>query len=226
MVAVGLIGGAIEGILDGEAVAREVFVVGRSDDGRHLSLGIVLRQEVAVVVGALRIAPARVELEELIESVLALWAVGIVVAKSLEGGCGQGEILQFVFFDDAGIVEAVADNIVGSGLGLVREGNLLEIVGALVGVVGQGIFGCGGNGGGVALEGILEGGEGVFGRIVIALVVCGRGQHGFVGAPPVVLVLAASPLAEEVLFALLHEWCVVEVPILLLLARVLSVHLR
>ncbi len=170
--------------------------------------------------GALLLSPPRIEQEQLVVSVRHVLVGGVVVGEPFKGGGGEGEVLQVVLLNHAGVVEAVHNYSVGRLARLLCKGNLCQVISPFVRVGRQGV-------GSrlllvvlaVRFERVAHGLQRILGGIVVALIAVEL-NNGVVRSPPVVLVLTLAPTLLEVLLALRHEHRVVEVPLLVALRGV------
>ena len=139
----------------------------------------------------------------------AVDVVGIPVEQSGELPAGGGVVLELVLENDAHVVEALLNHVVG-GLDLLGSlGNLLEVVFGLVGVVLRVEL--------LFLSLLLLGGERgvVLGRELAVFLVIVRlveRECGLVAAAPVVFELSRAPAALELGLALVLGHGVVEIP--------------
>ena len=141
VLAVGLISGRVERVFNGLSETRVALEVGVVDEPRHRVVGILLRHERPISIGLHRFVPTRIEQEELIIDIGHFLKLGIFALQPLQGLCGQGEVLQFVFLNESGVVEAVLYDVVASRLRLWCERNLLQIELSRVWVFGNGVSG-------------------------------------------------------------------------------------
>ena len=63
--------------------------------------------------------------------------VVVVARQTRQMFLAEGQIVEFILEDDAGMEEAVLDDIVAGGLLLIAEGNLCQIVFPSVGILGR-----------------------------------------------------------------------------------------
>ena len=75
----------------------------------------------------------------MIPSLIHLLVGGILCGEPVELFLSQPEVLQFILEDDARVEEAVHDNKVAFSLLLLGEGDLCQVILAVVRVVGQGV---------------------------------------------------------------------------------------
>ena len=216
--AISVVGGRVERVLNLFSVAGKQFVVGSRNGFGMFVIGPGGHHVALHFGGHVGTSPSGVEQEELVVGFGEFLVACVVLGQARKRFLCQGEVFEVVLFDDAGIVESVHNDVVRGGARFVGEGYLLHVVGAFVGIF-RGVdllvvfpvllFGCG-----YAVVGSLDG---IF-RLVVVTLAASICQHGTVGAAPIVFVLAFAPLLGKVLLALHHLHGVVEVPGLLLVA--------
>ena len=77
------------------------------------------------------------EQEEVVIDVIEMLIVQELIHRPQQGATGQGEVLHLLHEQDAAVVEAVDDELVGGSQLVLGERNLFEIILALVRVVCQ-----------------------------------------------------------------------------------------
>ena len=217
-----LVGLLVQAVLLLVHLAQVVDVCRVAQGHGLLRLGELAEHQAAVAVGHSGVARAHVHEVEVEVCVEAEDVVGVVGEQTVELRLRGGVVVHLVLEDDAHVVQALLDDVVGGGLLLVRQGDLLEVVFGVVRVVGALaallLLGrLGGLGGAFA--------AGVGGRPVLLAVLARRVKVGgvearLVAAAPVVLELARAPAALELGAAGRAGALVVEVP------RVVVVHLE
>ena len=215
----GQVGGSVERIFHLLAEAGVFLEIGIGEQYCPLVIGELFLQPCHIARSQVVLTLARVQQEHVVIDVghlLELWEFGQQARQLL---LTEGQVVQFVLEHHARVVESVLnDEITGCHL-LLGEGNLRQIVLALVRVVLRTVIHLFQR----VLNGLLaSNGVEHFLRHLLARATH-AGHHGLIYALPVVHVLAFSPHLLKRLLTLLHGHRVVEVPLALLLGIVLRV---
>ena len=151
--------------------------------------------------------PSLVEQPKVVVDIVHVLEGGVAVGEPSQLPLAEVEHVELVFEDDAAVVEAVHDDEVAGFYLFVGEGDLCQVVFALVGVVLRAV--------GDLLERVfhLGGTRQRVAHLVGELFGSHRaGNDGLVGTPPVVDVLTLSPQSLESLLALGDGRRIVEIP--------------
>ena len=138
-----IIGRSIQRVLD---VHAKALVLGKVRVGQQrgpLALREVALQHRQTTVGLRGTTLSRKEQEQVVPHVIVMLVVGIVPRQSRQVFLAQRQVVQLVFDDDTGVIQAVLDDIMTGGQLFLRKGNLRQIVFAVVGVEGGTIHGLG-----------------------------------------------------------------------------------
>ena len=202
----GIVGGGIERVLKMHSLAGILGEVRIGEQHRPLALGIIGFQLLHVGLGCGMVALPAIEQEEMIVDICHLLILGILGEQPVELLLAQRQVVEFVLEDDTAVEESVHDDgIAGRNL-LFGEGNLLEIVFTLVGVVLGRVLDV--------LQRVadgLGGGDGVL-LLLREFLLVEAGHDGLVHALPVVHILPFAPQALELRLALAHRQGIVEIP--------------
>ena len=206
-----IIGGRIERILQMDALTRITHEVGIGEQRRPLAMWITRFQTVDILLSHSGFSFARIEQEQMIESIIHMLIARVVVGESAQRLLAERQVVELILEDDATIVETIHDNQVAGLLGFRRKRYILEIVFPLVRV----IFGV--------LHHLVDG---VLTRLLslhlrallignlTAVTVVHSGDHRLIVALPVVDILALTPELLELLLTLRDSYRTVEIPVL------------
>ena len=212
---VGFVGGGIQGVLDVLALAGVKLILGVGQHDGIPAFGEFLDELLFVQFRPGQVAQASADEEQMVVYVVLVGHVGELVDEAQQGLAGQHEILQPLHLQDAGLVERVAQDVVGGLQLLLGERNLLQVVFAVVGVAGQRVGHAGLHLGDAVRPRDAVGLRHQQAVALLAVVVLAelvRAVLCLVASPPVVLQRAPSPDALELPFALCHDGGVVEIP--------------
>ena len=79
----------------------------------------------------------------MIPGIIEFLELGIVLRQAQQLFLAEFQVVEFVFEDDARLQQSLLNDGVARGLLFVSEGNLSQIKFAVMGVVGEGVFGFG-----------------------------------------------------------------------------------
>ena len=146
----------------------------------------------------------------MIVDIIHILVVGIVVGKSAQVLLAQRKVIQLVFENHTGMMQAVGYDVVALRYLLWSERNLLQIVFAFVRIVlytvrnlDQRVLQLLGSENGIAL---------LIGQFLDIGSRTHRSNNGLIDSLPVVDVLAFAPLSLESCFTLIHRHLVIKVP--------------
>ncbi|OAV74578.1 hypothetical protein Barb7_01903 [Bacteroidales bacterium Barb7] len=150
----------------------------------------------------------------MVKALQSVFVFGETAFQILKGFDGKGEVVKPVLVNHCHVEKTVDDDDVGSVDVFGRKGELLDIVFARFGVVGNigdAVRSCACEEGAVRVEGL----EGCIdcrsvGRLFDGNVFF-KGGKGFLGTPPMVFQRAATPFALKLRLALRHDLRIVEV---------------
>ena len=206
---VGLVCGSIERVLKVSPVACYHLVVGVGKALGILVVGEGRNQRVAIELCLFVVLQASVEQEEVVVCLGAFLSLGEVPQQSHQQSKSIGIVLYLLHHLHSAFEQCCLHQFVGCFHLFRCQGNLLDIVFTLMGVVGKRVAN--------ALFFLVELGlaccfYGIRVLVVVVFlefIVC---HNGLVRAAPVVLVLAVAPPALELLFSGHHGLGVIEIP--------------
>ena len=118
--------------------SAEIFNIIRIGQSESLSrLGELGNDEVAVAIGLGHIAGTGIHQIHIEVCIKAIDIVGIVSHEAVELIAGSRGVVEFVFQNDAHIVEPLLNDVVGRGTFLVVSRNLTQIIFGVMGVGGM-----------------------------------------------------------------------------------------
>ena len=105
-----------------------LHIVRIAEQGSPLALRILFLQFGQPGVGLVHVAFACIEQVEMIVNIVHVLKVWILVGKSAQVAFAQPQVVEFIFKDDAGVEEAVFQNLVAGCHLFFRKRNLGQII--------------------------------------------------------------------------------------------------